>query len=92
MLYAPSHVQQGVMLIADILTADHKLPTLTQLNAKFNLEWKKYTHDKLISAIPIEWRTLIQSTSSTTLIQYQPLLYMAKSINKNQQNSFILHS
>ena len=31
-LYTPSLVQQGIMLIADILTADHKLPTLTQLN------------------------------------------------------------
>ena len=41
------------MLIADKLTADHKVPTLTQLNVKFNLEWQEYTYDKLISAIPI---------------------------------------
>ena len=67
-LYAPSLLQQGIMLIADILTADHKLPTLTQLNVKFNLEWQEYTYDKLISAILIEWRTLIQSSTSTTFI------------------------
>ena len=91
-LHAPSLVQQGIMLIADILTTDHKLPTLTQLNAKFNLAWQEYTYDKLISAIPIEWRTLIQSNTSTTFIRYQPLLYTVKSIKKKQQNSFILHS
>ena len=28
-LYVPSLVQQGIMLSAYILTADHKLPTLT---------------------------------------------------------------
>ena len=67
-LYAPSLVQQGIMLIADILTADHKLLTLTQLNVKFNLEWQEYTYDKLISAISTEWRTLIQSNTSTTFI------------------------
>ena len=67
-LYAPSLVQQGIMLIADILIADHKLPTLTQLNVKFNFEWQEYTYDKLISAIPIEWRTFIQTNSSTTFI------------------------
>ena len=59
-LYGPSLVQQGLMLISDILTADHKLPTLAQPNVKFNLEWQEYIYDKLISAIPIEWRTLIQ--------------------------------
>ena len=68
-LYAPSLVQQGIMLIADILTTDHKLPTLTQLNAKSNLAWQEYTYDKLIPAIPIEWRTLIQSNTSTTVIR-----------------------
>ena len=80
------------MLIADILNADHKLPTFTELNAKFNLEWQEYTYDKLISAIQIEWRTIMQSNTSTTFIQYQPLLYTAKSIKKKQQNSFILHT
>ena len=63
-LYAPSLGQQEIMLIADILTTDHKLPTLTQHNAKFNLEWQEYMYDKLISVIPIEWRTLIQSNST----------------------------
>ena len=67
-LYPPSFVQQGIMLFADILTTDHKLPTLTQLNAKCNLAWQEYTYNKIISAIPIEWRTLIQSNSSTTFL------------------------
>ena len=56
------------MLIADILTADYKLLTLTQLNGKFNLKWQEYTYDKLILAIPKEWTTLIQSNTSTTFI------------------------
>ena len=88
MLYAPSLVQQGIMLIADILTTDHKLPTLTQLNTKFNLAWQECTYDKLISAIPIEWRTLIQSNASTTFITYQPLLYTVKSIKKKATKFF----
>ena len=67
-LYAPSLTHKEMMLIADIRTADHKLPILTQLNVKFNLEWQEYTIDKLIPAIPIEWRTLIQSNTSTTFI------------------------
>ena len=50
-LYAPSLVEQGIMLISDIITTDHKLTTLTQLNVKFNLAWQEYTYDKLISAI-----------------------------------------
>ena len=49
---------------------------------KFNLEWHEYTYHKLVSATPIEWRTLIKSNTSTTFIQYQPLLYTAKSIKK----------
>ena len=56
------------------------MPTLSPFNAKFNLEWQEITYDKLISAIPIEWRTLIQSNTGTTFIQYQQLLYTAKSI------------
>ena len=56
------------MLITAIPTADYKLPTLTQINVKFNLEWQEYTYNKLTSAIPIEWRTLSQSNTSTTLI------------------------
>ena len=91
-LYAPSLIQQGIMLIADILTTDHDLCTLTQLNIKFNLPWQEYTYDKLISAIPIEVRTLIQPNTSTTCRWYQPLLYTAKSIKRKQQNSIILHS
>ena len=91
LLYAPSLTQQGIMLIVDILAADHKLPTLTELNVKFSLEWQEYTYDKLISGIPIEWRTLLQSNNTTTFIQYQPLIYTVNSIKK-QQNSFILYS
>ena len=68
LLYSLSLAQQGIMLNADILTTDHKLPTLTQLNAKFNLVWQEYTYDKLISAITIEWRILIQSNINTTFI------------------------
>ena len=52
MLQAP--IQQDIMLIADILNADYKLPTLTQPNPKFNLECQEYTYDKLISGIPID--------------------------------------
>ena len=58
------------MLVADILTADLKILTLSPFNAKSNLEWEENTYDELISAIPIEWRTLIQSNTSTTFIQY----------------------
>ena len=36
--YAPSLIQQGTMLIADILNVDLKIATLTQFNAKFNLQ------------------------------------------------------
>ena len=88
-LYAQSLVQQGIMLIGDILTTDHKLPTLAQLNAKFNLAWQENTYDKLISAIPIEWRTLIESNSSNTFIHYQPLLYTVKSIKKKATQFFL---
>ena len=91
-LYTPSLVQQGIMLTTDILTTNHKLSTLSQLNVKFKQAWQEYTYDKLISAIPIEWQTLIPSNTSTTFIQYQPLLYTAKSKEKKQQSSFILHS
>ena len=92
MLYAPSLIQQGIMLIADILTADLKITTLTQFSTKFNLKWQENTYDKLISAIPIEWRTLIQSNYSIPFIQYQPLLYTEKSIKKKATILFILHS
>ena len=81
-------VQQGIMLIADILTTEYKLPTLTQLSVKFNLAWQEYTYDKLISVIPIEWRTLIQSNTTTTFIQYQPLLYTVKSIKRKATKFF----
>ena len=37
----PGLIQQGTMLIADIAIADLKIPTLTQLNAKFNSEWQE---------------------------------------------------
>ena len=49
-LYVPSLAQQAIMLIADILTADHKLPTLTQLNAMFNANPIKHQHH--INMIP----------------------------------------
>ena len=58
------------MIIVDTLNADLKVPTLTQVKSKFNLEWQENIYDKLISAIPIEWRTLIQYNTSTTFIQY----------------------
>ena len=47
-LYTTSLVQQDIMLIADVLTTDHKLLTLNQLSVKFNVAWQEYTHDKLI--------------------------------------------
>ena len=47
-LHAPSLIQEGKMLIADIINADLKIPTLTQFNAKFNLEWQENTYYKLI--------------------------------------------
>ena len=59
-----------------------KIPTLSHFNAKFNLEWQGNTYDKLISAIPLEWRILIQSNTSITFIQYQQLLYTTKSIKE----------
>ena len=92
-LYAPCFVQQGIMLIANILPAEYKLPTLTQLNVKFNVEWNEYIYDKFISAIQIEWRTLIQSNTSITFIKI-PIITIHCKINKEkkQQNSFILHS
>ena len=66
-----------------ILNADLKVPTITQFNAKFNnMKWQENMYGKLISAIPIEWRTLIQSNTSTKFIQYQPLMQTAKSIKK----------
>ena len=37
----PSHIQQGMMLIAAILNADPKIPILTLFSAKFNLEWQE---------------------------------------------------
>ena len=58
------------------------MPTPTQFNAKFNVEWQENIQDKLISAIPIEWRTSIQTSTSTKFVQYQPLLYTAKSIKR----------
>ena len=67
-LYALSPIQQGTMMIAVILNADLKIPTLNHFHAKFNLEWQKNTCDKCISAIQIEWRTLIQSKTSSTFI------------------------
>ena len=82
MLHTPSHIQQGTMLIADILNGDLKIPTLTEFNARFNLEWQENIYDKVISVIPKEWTTLIQSNTSTAFIQYQPQLYTAKSIKK----------
>ena len=45
-LYAPNLNQQGTMLIANILNTDLKVPTLTQFNARFDLEWQENTHDK----------------------------------------------
>ena len=86
--YAPSLVQQGIMPIVNILTTDHKLPILTQLNVNFNMAWQEYTYDKLISATPIEWRTFLQSNTSTKVIQYQPLLYTTKSIKKKVTKLF----
>ena len=56
MLYASGLIQQGTMMITDLLNADLKIPTFTQFNAKLNLGWQENRHDKLISAIPIEWR------------------------------------
>ena len=80
MLYAHSHIQQEIMMIADILNADFKTLSLTQFIAKFNLEWHENTYDKLTSAIWIEWRTLSPSNTSTTVKKCQSLLYTAKSI------------
>ena len=77
-----SFIQHGTLLIEDILNTDLKIPTLTHLNAKFNLEWQENTFVKLMSVIPIEWRTLIQYNTSTTFIQHHQLLYTAKSIKK----------
>ena len=91
MLYAPSLFQQGTMLVKDILNADLKIPTLTQLNAKLNLEWQENRYDKLISAIPIEWHSLIQSNTSTT-IHMIPTTTIHCKINKEKATFFILHS
>ena len=63
------------MMIADILHADHKLPTLTQLNAKFNLEWQNTNMISSYQPFQLNGEHLIQSNTSTTFIQYQPLLY-----------------
>ena len=41
MLYAPSHIQQDTILIADIPNIDIKIPTLTPFNAKSNVEWQE---------------------------------------------------
>ena len=49
-LYAPSFIQQGTMLIADILNADLKIPTLTQCN-----KWKKDLHT---GDVDTKWETI----------------------------------
>ena len=36
----------------------------------FSISFTLHNNDKLISAIPIEWRMFIQSNTSTTFIQY----------------------
>ena len=84
-LYVPSLAQQAIMLIADILTADHKLPTLTQLNAMFNANLIKHQHH--IHTIPTLLYTVKSIKTKATKFFYTALMKQhitqtQKTINK----------
>ena len=87
--YIHKIIQQGAMMFVDLLNPDLKYLSLhNQFNAKFNFECQKNTYEKLMPTIPRECRTLVESNTSITFTQYQPILYIIKSIQNRSTKFF----
>ena len=70
-------LQIYLILTLKYQSSQNSMPSLTWYGKKMC--------DKLILAIPKEWRKVIQPMTITTFIQYQLLLYTAKSTQKVPQ-------
>ena len=93
--YSDSLISKKLVHVSDILNSDSKLLTLDQFNDKFAPECDEINFDKIILALPLEWRRLIDSNTiktfrkarSYSLSQSQfkqgPQIFYAKFIDKN---------
>ena len=80
------------MCVSDILNSDLKLLTLDQFDDKFALQWDEINFNKIVLALPLEWRRFIDSNTTKTFRKSQNLLSITKSIKTRATKFFMLNS
>ena len=88
LLYSDSLISKKLIYVSDILNSDLKLLTLDQFNDKFALQWNEINFDKIILALPLEWRRLIDSNTTKTFRKSQNLLSITKSVKMRATKFF----
>ena len=92
LLYSDSLISKMVAYISDILNGDVKLLTLVPFNDIFTLQWNEIHFNKIILALPLEWRRLIDSNTAKHSEKKQNLFFIAKSIKRRATKFFMLNS
>ena len=88
LLYSDSLISKKLIYVSDILNSDLKLLTLNQFNDKFALQWNEINFDKIILALPLERRRLIDSNTPKTFRKSQNLLSITKSVKTRTTKFF----
>ena len=56
LIYSDSLISKKLVNVSDILSSDLKLLTFNQFNDKFAFQWDEINFDKIILALPLEWK------------------------------------
>ena len=91
LLYSDSLISKKLEYVSDILNSDLKLLTLDQFNDKFAFQFE-INFDKIILALSLEWRRLIDSNTTKTFGKARTYSPSQSQLKQGPQNFSMLNS